>query len=376
MLDEERKRKMNREKELLSIRKGLYSLLALVLVVGLMVPIAGPASLPTQTALAAGPPKIDTLLQWANTDLDWVSGNLGASKATYYEGDSVPYYASFINLTIGNVYSLTIEWDTTKAGKHALDYLTTYDRSYSPDNPCTEEVLADCTDIDVEPIPADTIMQAELDWSGTQEAGNFTIFQGTFVNPSGNPGGVATSAYTRDGLYTGDSSTSITVYFQADDTEVVLTWGGHIAARSNWGLDNSAVSIPGSPYHMRLIDFDKVLPLPAEQLNVGQMDLSLSAEAVIFPGSITIVKVATPEGPTAFDFTGDLSTFTLTDDGTTANTTVFSDITDFRIYNVTEIIPLCWYLDDIICDDGSPVDLQTATASIDLAEGTSYPSVR
>ena len=61
----------------------------------------------------------------------------------------------------------------------------------------------------------------------------------------------------------------------------VLAWGGHIATRQDWGTGNSAVAISGSPYHTRLIDLDG---------SGGNQDRSLSADAVIFPGFIHIVK--------------------------------------------------------------------------------------
>jgi hypothetical protein len=47
---------------------------------------------------------------------DWVNGNLGASKANYFEGDSIPYRLTLDNLSLGS-RTITIEWDTTKGGK-------------------------------------------------------------------------------------------------------------------------------------------------------------------------------------------------------------------------------------------------------------------
>jgi hypothetical protein len=65
----------------------------------------------------------------------------------------------------------------------------------------------------------------------------------------------------------------------------VLAWAGHSSTRADGGPDNSAVAISGSPYHTLLIGLDG---------SGGNQDLSLSAAAVIFPGSITIIKNATP----------------------------------------------------------------------------------
>src|SRR6476619_6791164 len=65
----------------------------------------------------------------------WVNGNLGASKSVYLEGDSIPYRLTFDNLSLDS-HTVTIEWDTTKSSKHAIDYLTTYNRSVLDANPC------------------------------------------------------------------------------------------------------------------------------------------------------------------------------------------------------------------------------------------------
>ena len=50
----------------------------------------------------------------------WVTGN---NDGLYYEGDTIPYRTRFQNLIPGDQYYLSIEWDTTKSGKHAIDYL-------------------------------------------------------------------------------------------------------------------------------------------------------------------------------------------------------------------------------------------------------------
>ena len=62
------------------------------------------------------------------------------------------------------------------------------------------------------------------------------------------------------------------VTFTASDSTVLLAWGGHIASQIDWGAGNSAGSISGSPYHMRLINLDNG--------SLGNMDRSLAAAAV------------------------------------------------------------------------------------------------
>ena len=52
-----------------------------------------------------------------------------------FEGDSVPYRLVIDNLDLAS-HTVTIAWDTTQGGKHAIDYLTTYNRTVGTANPC------------------------------------------------------------------------------------------------------------------------------------------------------------------------------------------------------------------------------------------------
>lgn len=68
----------------------------------------------------------------------WQNGNINQNQAHYKEGDSVPYRMKFDQLVIGGSNTLTISYDTTKSGKHAIDYLTDYDRTETiGNNPCS-----------------------------------------------------------------------------------------------------------------------------------------------------------------------------------------------------------------------------------------------
>jgi len=90
-------------------------------------------------------------------------------------------------------------------------------------------------------------------------------------------------------------------------------------------------------------------------------------------GSITIIKDAVPDDPQDFDFTGDLGDFSLDDalpddtDGIT-DTITFANLVS-ATYNVTETVPFGWDITTIVCYDGSPTQVPTGTASIDLAPG-------
>ena len=60
----------------------------------------------------------------------WINGNLTDGKAHYAEGDSVAYRSKFSNLTPGD-WTVVIGYDVLQGGKHAIDYLTTYNRRRS-----------------------------------------------------------------------------------------------------------------------------------------------------------------------------------------------------------------------------------------------------
>jgi len=260
-------------------------------------------------------------------------------------------------------------YDTTQNGKHALDYLTSFNRTETTADPCTGvSGVPSCSSPLTFPIPTDPNAIAQI-------GGLFTIYNGSISVVSG---------YTLSGTYTGTSQTSITVTFSptANGT-AVLAWGGHIATRLDWGVGNSAIAISGSPYHMRLIDFTCS---NVSNCGVGNQDRSLSSEAVIFPAKLTITKDAVPDDPTDFGYTTTgptLSGFSLDDDadGTLSNTKSF-DLTTFGAANtrtVTEADPSpAFLLTGLTCTedpgglpqtDNSSTNLGTRTATIIAEEG-------
>lgn len=291
---------------------------------------------------------------------NWVNGNLGPSKAHYAEGESLPYRMVLSGLSTSGSHVLALEWDTTKGGKHALDYLSTYNRTETDAAPCSGVAGCDPAVFSTSPIPADAAMQARPDWGGSQIPGVFTLFGGTIT---------AVSGYSSRGSWAGDSSTRISVTFSASVANPVLAWAGHIATRVDWGQIQSAVGISGSPYHMRLIALDG---------SGGNQDRSLSADAVIFPASVTVVKQATPEGNTPFAFTasGGLSpaSFSLVDDGdpaAPADRLTFSGITTFGPYTFTEQAAPGWALSSLSCSGasgGTTTSLETRSATVELDE--------
>jgi len=291
----------------------------------------------------------------------WVNGNLGASKAVYFEGDSIPYRLRFDNLSLAS-HTVTIEWDTTKSGKHALDYIDNFNQSVLNADPCLG--VSNCNTFTSFAIPADP----QVTGAGvTPIAGSFRLYGGSIT-------AVSAYLYPNGSGFTGDKSARITITFTAGKANPVLAWGGHISTRLDWGALGSAVAIPGSPYHTRLINLDG---------SGGNQDRSLSADAVVFKGSITIIKDAVPNDAQDFSFstTGGLSpaTFSLDDDanGTLSNTQPFTGITNFTTYTVTEASVAHWTLSfgTPVCTVGSPNggsqsgNAGTGVLTINLKEG-------
>jgi hypothetical protein len=295
---------------------------------------------------------------------DWVNGNVNESKANYFEGDSLPYRMLFDHLTVGTVptgpiHTVIIKWDTTKGDKHALDYLTTYNTTVTTADPCLG--VSGCGGTpSTFPIAKDGQVDDGTGVPITQPAGMFTMWGGTITSTD-------VYTYPNGTGFDGDKSASIAINFIVTVPNPVLAWAGHIATRLDWGSNNSAVTISGSPYHTALVDLDGA---------GGSQDRSLSADAVIFPGSITIVKDAQPEGSTSFAFTASptpLSNFNLVDDSSTTDTKVFSNITNFQSYSIGETSLSGWTLSSIACVVSSPnggsQTVSSPSVSINLKEG-------
>jgi hypothetical protein len=322
----------------------------------------------------------------------WARGNVNESKSHYYEGDSLPIRIVADGLTIGDSYTVTIGYDYTKGGKYATDYLTDYDRTESVMNdPCVGVSGCTLTPENNIGIPLDPQVAAGFDGVPmtsddiTQISGSFSCFGCTFTGVSG---------YSLSGSTAGDSSKTLTLTFTADKTAIVIAYGSHISTRADWGLANSAINISGSPYHNYIVDFPGA--------NGGSRDLQLSAAAVIFPASVTIIKsVATlpampgdPPGTTStvvfnFSSTANLGTtaFSLVDNvvgsggGGTASQT-FGPIVNFGTGNtitVTEAnyAPI-WSLANLACvsnpnggagTNNNTINLGTRSVGIVLEEG-------
>jgi hypothetical protein len=109
--------------------------------------VGNSSGLVAETTFVDGSANLDTCANGPTTapvqctGANWENGNLNGTKSHYFEGDSVPYRTVFDGLIIGNTYTVKIQYDTTQGGKHALDYLTSFDRTEPTpgNNPCTQK---------------------------------------------------------------------------------------------------------------------------------------------------------------------------------------------------------------------------------------------
>jgi hypothetical protein len=218
--------------------------------------------------------------------VEWVKGNAGPANAHYAEGHSIAYRIVLTGVSPG-YHKVVIEWDTKQNGRHAIDYLSHYQRlqphtyfgeHMSPEsvNPLTGlagEFGVPATFGIPAPSSGGSPVTNQPAQSFASLAANervITMWNGTITNLS----------YASQGDLSADSSASqLSMEFLATKSTVVIAWGGHIASRLDWGADNSAAGINGSPYHTRLISIDG---------SGGNQDRSVQAQAIVSPPACSI----------------------------------------------------------------------------------------
>ncbi|HNW77227.1 MAG TPA: hypothetical protein PKJ28_10120, partial [Bacteroidales bacterium] len=239
----------------------------------------------------------------------WVNGNVNQSQAHMVEGYSIPYRIVMTDMPIGQTVDLILEYDTRHSGANALDFLTGYD-NLDPHN-----VWGHSAEI-VNPVigyPQFTLgSEAHIPIQAPTNTPTQTFFNNFMAaNPGLNYlslwGGTPTATpfqYVSEGALVGNvSSTRFVVHFVANQSTIILSWGGHIASAVDWGAGNSAGGISGSPYHTRTITWNLN--------NLGNQDRSMQAALVAV--SLNCSFSATTPVCENSAVTGTLATFLTTD---------------------------------------------------------------
>lgn len=273
-------------------------------------------------------------------NVGWVTGNAGSANSNWAETEFLAYRMLFRNIPTTGTQTVIIGYDVFHQGVHAIDYLGTFNATETNANPCAGESCTLASPTSTIVVPTETNPALVTPNTG-QLPGVFTMWGGNLIS----------ATYVEP--YAGGDERQIRITFTATVSNPVLAWGGHVAWQGDWGIGNSAGGISGSPYHMRLIELNG---------QGGNQDRSLSADAVVIPARVTIIKDATglsgsPTSPVIFDFTASplfgFPSFGLADNGILgANTQVSVPITLFGTGNeivVTEAHENTWSLAGITC---------------------------
>jgi hypothetical protein len=275
-----------------------------------------------------------------NGQPNWQNGNVGDQQGHLEEHWSIPYRAKISNIPSAcydgtDSIRLVLGYDIKHSGAHAIDFLTSYNRLHLPGSTCEFPV----GDHNIDPFFPDPTYGTPLfggainDWThayqipcpecddpygdlpnGTQPENcchslpaverEMRIWGGRIVNmyyadyPLGTGDGNKCVEGEEGNLSAAQSEARMVVVIDPGQEYVVLAWGGHIACRDAWGCEFNGVTVPcgtlgadprsasdisGSPYHMRLIDWEGFSPSNCPEPNLGNTDRSLSAATVCTP---------------------------------------------------------------------------------------------
>src|SRR4030095_5551062 len=219
-----------------------------------------------------------------DTGCRWINGNLQSNNSKYFEDDSTVQRVWVTGFEPNTEHTITLKYGTTKAGKHAYDFLTTWD--------CSENWIVDadrCQDIsgfassvdDFMDIPEDPNVPDSFEFCDVAGDRQFVMRGGTLDN--------ATTPTIASGTYGGDSETVITVDFTVAGSgsmcstkqgvttcSVALWFGAHVASQADWGQGTGAGSIQGSPYHVALAAIDNV-----DQTQGGGRDNQMQSNTIV-----------------------------------------------------------------------------------------------
>jgi hypothetical protein len=311
----------------------------------------------------------------------WINGAINSSNSTYFEGDSTIHRAWLDGFAPSTSHTVTFKYGTTKGGKHAYDYLTTYNATEVSSIADRCDGITGCTTA----TEVTSAMQNDLLVDDTIEpapAGRlFTLRGGTITNVS-VPSMVS-------GSYASDSETVVTVTFTTGaqgssmceenngphNTTIVtcgvaIWFGAHIAESAEWMAFNSttgAGSINGSPYHVALVALDN-----EDQTQGGGHDNQMSADVLVVPtqATLTLLKtVVNDNGGTALDTAWTLSANGPTPiSGTEGQAAVTAALVDAGDYTLSESGGPAGYTGETyscVVNGGNPVVSNTLTLAPD-----------
>jgi hypothetical protein len=274
----------------------------------------------------------------------WGGGGINHENSILTEGNFPPPYPPYIPGHVNyrmiiealpaDTYTIIIEYEFSKGGIPAFDFLTTsydidayelkIDLPGSPADKAQFSAIIDAGVSDHEPFPDDPFaVGATLNGGlvSARQAAHATAFSGeSLIGELRIYGGativdIVQNAHT--GPLTGDSKSSVNVTITKTSLEseaIILTWGGHIAIGQpypiGYGPGYGAASISGGPFHMYINniydDEDNAVVNSGKNVNVqlGAVVFSsttttlLSQSTITLGQSVTDTATVTGFGPT------------------------------------------------------------------------------
>jgi len=232
----------------------------------------------------------------------WINGDLNRNNSTYTEGRSVPQRLILNDITTGSgIHYVDFEYQFTKGGKYAYDFIVGYDQAESTSSQTWDEgwIWYGIDEEDIERLNDNiTYISIPTNNHATEKEDAYEDINGErriyiFSNKPITDASI-TMNNQLDGDLDKDSTLGFKVSWEGDADEVMIYYASHIAmgvdGPEGWGLGMGASGIAGSPYH------NKLGPYSSEWKGSKSQDnqLQLNDEPMTEYGKIEVTKTASP----------------------------------------------------------------------------------
>ena len=229
----------------------------------------------------AGASSVGTNLdQWANLPgQGWQNGDLQQNNSAYPENHVVPFRETITGLQPNSTNTITLQYDFSKSGHEAYDFLATYNATETGVTLCSTgggAVSSMCPNLPspvTAPFPTDSYVPGYPNTPAGGVAGaqalfgaaneNLTMYGATFgATPISAPvhsGGSSDTVSMTVSFVTPSSGPGCTGGGSSETCDVLLAWGGHLAWSGYWngpGDANGSATIQGSPFHMMTVNLN------------------------------------------------------------------------------------------------------------------------
>ncbi|MGC8498036.1 MAG: Ig-like domain-containing protein, partial [Acidimicrobiales bacterium] len=266
----------------------------------------------------AGAGSVGTNLdQWANLPgQGWQNGDLNQNNSAYPENHVVPFRETITGLAPSSTNTITLQYDFSKSGHEAYDFLATYNATETGVTLCSTgggAVSSMCPNLPspvTAPFPTDSYVPSYLNTPGGGVAGAqalfgaanqyLTMYGATFgATPISQPvhsGGASDTVSETVTFVTPSSGPGCSGSGPSETCDVLLTWGGHLAWSGYWngpGDANGSATIQGSPFHMMTVNLNGS--------GGANQDRSIQNNAIISNEPASVNTTPSPSGTSATD---------------------------------------------------------------------------